>query len=139
VFLAMAGCGRRPVLPVGALTSDAVTDEYSYRNFTKVWHYQVDSDTQMNIRSTYSPWLSKCTVFSCDELALQFTDELKQNDGKLVKFECNAVADKIIDRNLVSKVQKACNAIHSTAKDYWMVNNNPSEFTDNNGRIRQRQ
>jgi hypothetical protein len=139
----MCGCDEKPApLPDGSVTSDAVHDAERQREFIKVWRYQVTPEVEMRATSTLKPWLSKCDKWSCDHFAVQFDDELRQRDGAWVYFDCDKVAEKIIDRDLVSKVETACAAIHAThatARDYWIANNDPSEFTDSNGRIWKRQ
>jgi hypothetical protein len=140
VLLAVFGCGRKmPILPNGTVTSDAVHDDDRNRDFIKVWHYDVTSEVQINVTSTLKPWLSKCDWLTCPSYALGFDDKLKQMDGKWVDFDCDNVAEKIIDRDLVSKVQDACRSVHSIARDYWEHNNDPSEFTDKDGRVWKRQ
>lgn len=141
ILLAMvAGCRSKAAdLPAGSVTSDAVHDDDKYRNFVKVWHYQVTDEVAMNVTTKLRPWLSKCDSISCPSYTLSFSDELKQRDGNWVLFDCEKVAEKIIDRDLVAKVEAACVSIHSTATTYWKGNNDPSEFMDDAGRTWKRQ
>lgn len=117
--------------PAGVLTSDAVMDDDMLRDFIKVWHLQVTPDVQMNVTSKVEPWLALNVV--------AFSDELRQGDGKWVEFDCGAVADKIIVRDLVPKVEVACKSVHQIATDYWKKTGVPMEFTDHEGRVWRRQ
>jgi hypothetical protein len=140
VMCVCMGCGSKVApLPVGSVSSDAVHDDDKYRNFVKVWTYQVTPEVQMSVRSSLQPWLSKCDWMGCGSRALSFSDELIQSDGKSVDFDCDDVADKIIDRDLVPKVEVACASVHATAIAYWKGNNDPSEFTDKDGHVWRRQ
>lgn len=65
---------------------------------------------------------------------IEFDDVLTQADGKRVDFNCDAVADKIIDRELVPIVQKECKTTHAVAMDFW-TRTPPTEFGDDRGRI----
>lgn len=140
VALAISGCRKQQlhVLP-GTLTSDAVTDGVSNRDFLKTWHLQVTPEVQMNVTTTLTPWLKKCDSHSCGAFALSFSDQLNQRDGKWVVFDCDNVAEKIIDRDLVPKVEAACSSVHEIAKEYWKKHNDPGEFTDEKGRVWKRQ
>lgn len=138
--MAASGCHKPPAPPpVGTLTSDAVTDQVANRSFFKTWHLQITPEVQMNVTSELTPWLEKCDSSSCGEFALGFSDELKQRDGKWVNFDCDNVAEKIIDRDLVPKVETACSSVHEIAKMYWIKHNDPTEFTDDKGRVWKRQ
>jgi len=139
VALSIAGCKSPAPLAPGTLTSDAVTDTNKYRDFDKVYHFQITSEVQMNVTSELTPWLQKCDFFGCGRYALTFSDELKQRDGKWIIFDCDDVAEKIIDRDLVPKVESACKSIHAIATEFWRQNNDPNEFTDRDGRIWRRQ
>jgi hypothetical protein len=140
VLLVVVGCGSKmQILPNRTITSDVVHDDDDKRNFIKEWHYQVTPAVQMNVTSKLQPWLEKCDSWSCSPYALTFSDKLKQNDGNWILFDCDNVAEKIIDRDLVLKVEDACKTVHSAATDYWKSNNDPSEFTDASGRVWKRQ
>ncbi len=139
VGLLVAGCQTHPPVVIGELTSSAVTIDDTSVDFIKVWHLQVSSDVQLNITSTLQPSLEKCDWTGCGHFALHFADELKQKDGKWVEFDCDNVAEKIIDRDLVPKVEDACRSVHATAIEYWKRNNDPNEFTAKDGRVWKRQ
>lgn len=63
---------------------------------------------------------------------VEFSDELKQPDGKLVLFDCDAVTDKILDRDLVPEVEKDCAIVHAQALKFWKETP-PNQFTDRRG------
>lgn len=56
-----------------------------------------------------------------------------QKNGKYISFDANAVADKIIDRELYPLVQDAVNRILAIDKAY--IATKPSEFTDDQGKV----
>lgn len=139
LLLLCTGCGWSIYVPSGTMTSDAVTDDESHRNFVKVWHFRVTSEVQMTVTSTLRPWLERCDLMGCGYMALSFDDELKQVDGKRVSFDCENVAEKILDRGLVPAVESACVRVHDEAISYWKANNDPKEFTDSDGFLWRRQ
>lgn len=57
--------------------------------------------------------------------------ELRQKDGKRIFFDAKNVADKIIDRELYPKVQRAVNQI--LEMDRKFIASNPSEYVDETG------
>lgn len=138
--LVLAGCATRPLGPPGAITASEVTNDKVYIDWYKTWHMQLTDEVQMNMHTTLQPWLEKCSTWTgCGSFALEFSYELKQRNDAWVVFDCDNVADKIIDRDLVPKVQAACKILHATATEYWVNNNDPSQFTDSDGRIWHRQ
>jgi hypothetical protein len=140
VTLRVISCAHHSAQPpVGILTSDPIHDDDSRRDFTKTWHYQVTPEVLMDTATELMPWLAKCDSLGCDETALSFSDQLIQRDGRQIGFDCNNVADKIIDRDLVPKVEAACKMVHAAATAYWKGNNDPSEFTDSAGKVWKRQ
>lgn len=57
--------------------------------------------------------------------------ELRQADDKWVEFDLRAPADKILDRDILSTVQKYCDQIIRMDEAY--MNSVPSEFVDKKG------
>jgi hypothetical protein len=56
---------------------------------------------------------------------------IKQPNGKYIGFQANAVADRIIDRELYPLVQKAVDEI--LLLDHEFIKSKPLEFTDETG------
>lgn len=61
----------------------------------------------------------------------RFDGELIQPDGRWVDFDPNAIAEKILDRELVPLVQSYVDKIKSLDRSY--MDSNPSEFIDAHG------
>lgn len=133
----ISGCykaHKSPVpAPIGALSSDPVTIDDQYINFIKVFHTQVTPDVELNVTSTLTPYES---LF---DNGMEFEYELKQTDGNSIYFDCDHVADKILENKLVPLVEADCSAIRADAKQYWKTNPNPKQFTDSKGQVWTRQ
>jgi hypothetical protein len=50
-----------------------------------------------------------------------------------VDFDCEKIADKIIEPGLVPQLDHWCKAIHGPAMNFWKDNDPPPQFTDGNG------
>jgi hypothetical protein len=64
------------------------------------------------------------------------SSSLYQANGKYILFDANAVADKIIDRDLYPKVQAVVDRILELDADF--LASKPTRFTDENGVVWQR-
>jgi hypothetical protein len=64
---------------------------------------------------------------------IEFSDEISHPGGAWVLFDCDSVADKIIDRNVVGEVAFECKVLHEDAMNFWK-NTPPTEFVDDQGR-----
>ena len=83
----------------------------------------------LNITSSQTPYKALYVD------GIEFHDELvqKDHDGH-VFFDCDNVADKILDRELVPVVEKECNVIHALAMNFWKTTP-PTEFEDDQGHV----
>lgn len=63
---------------------------------------------------------------------VEFSDELRQSDGRTVDFDCDKVADKILDRDLVPPVQQQCRVLHEVGLEFFKTV--VTEFVDDRGR-----
>lgn len=64
------------------------------------------------------------------------SSELDQSNGKWVLFDAKSPADKILDRELLPKVQQYCAELLRRDKEY--MDSKPDRFKDRNGQIWQR-
>lgn len=84
----------------------------------------------IKITARSMPWLRQYDLG--DEV--EFEDEVRQADGKWVVFDCDAIADRIIDLDLVKELRSYCKIGHEMAKDYWKKRDySPDEFVDSTG------
>ena len=91
-LLLFSGC-RHEVAPTsGTLSSEAITDGDGNRDFIKIYHFQVTNEVEMNVTSTLTPWLDKCSWYGCGRYALRFDDQLKQRDDKSGVFDRDNVS-----------------------------------------------
>ena len=141
---ALSGCDKRQTAPpdaslttpVNASWSDAVTTDQVFINYIKTWHMQMTPSISLSVKSTYEPWLTTdCDTYCSFVFTLQQGDDAK----KWVVFDCDAVAEKILQQELVSVAQKDCSLLRDEARRYWKDNSDPSEYTDPNGRVWKRQ
>lgn len=134
----IVGCHSAPPVnvPTGAQWSDATTIDDQHIDFIKEFHMQVKSDISMTVTSTYHPWIDHDCATYCS-----FTFEMEQGDDskKWVTFDCDAVAEKIIQNDLVLIAEGDCALLRREAIDYWKENADPSDFTDSQGRVWKRQ
>ena len=68
------------------------------------------------------------------EDGIELDDILVQKNGNHVAFDCKAVAERIVDRDLVPKVEVDCKKMHRAVIAYW-EQNPPKEFGDDRGRV----
>jgi hypothetical protein len=102
------GC-RHETIPVGKVidTTYAALDTTSF-----IIQYKVglSQDRILTVFSMSSPWLGN---------SLSNGAELEQSDGRKVDFDCDKIADKIIDANLVKEITPYCAVLSERGKKYW--------------------
>lgn len=82
------------------------------------------------IVASVKPWLDRIG----GDPNVYFSDMLKQDDDKSISFDCDAIAEKIIDTNLVEEITPLCKWGHDKANQYWKgLDYQPNEFTDSLG------
>ena len=93
-------------------------------------------------KKTYTVGLTNERVLTVNSVLLDFdTDNpsysasVTQADGKSIDFDCDKIADKIIEPGLISQLTQWCQTIHASAEAYWKANNPPPSFTDDKGRV----
>lgn len=122
----LSGCKHHAQGIPGQIWSDPVTNGWVTINYTKTFHVQVTPVVEMDVSSTMEPWLDS---------DLSFGFRLHQADDKWVDFDCDNVADKIIDRDLVPLVEADCSSATDTARAWWKQNGIPHTMTDATGTV----
>ena len=135
-LLVLTGCTRPVIqvvsvahvadLPQGAIHQVGMPTEYVELHL----HYQEEIKPGIVLDSESQ----QTTFIALVENGVAFNDSLTQTGGQRVDFDCDHVADKILDRDLVPIVQRECKSIHEVAVDVWM-HHPPKEFLDDKGRI----
>lgn len=113
------------------------------------WDKKHDVSTTQNgvtiedIWSDESPAFERCYTVKLDERATlriaiktflgdrRPSGELKQPDGKWVRFDPHDIAERILDRTLVPLVEDRCREIIKLDRDF--ASDLPNEFTDKSG------
>jgi hypothetical protein len=120
--------------PVGAVVADPVTIDAPAVYFVKTYKERISRDIELTVKSTRTPYL----IFPED--GVEYVYSLRQDEHHAwVRFECDNVADKILDLDLVPIVSKECEVLHQVAKAFWKQNNPPKQFTDPDGAVWTRQ
>ncbi len=138
----LAGCAgkkdtSKPQIPTETITSSGTTLQ-GYPDFARSWTAQLSEHRTIKVTSTAKPWLKDS--FDDYALSISFDDELEQADGRWVIFDCNNIADKIIDARLVEEIRPYCVLLHKTAVDYWKAHDYiPDSFTDSTGTVWRRE
>jgi hypothetical protein len=120
----------------GRVWEDATTTDASYMSFIKTFHAQIEPGVALEVEAEYRPWLDA----DCDSYcSFTFTLRQGQDAKKWVIFDCDAVADKILQEQLVPIVSKDCILLRDMGKKYWKANPDPAEYTDAKGKVWKRQ
>src|ERR1700722_219582 len=129
--LVLAGCSSAPKpvpAPLGSVSQSGITDDARYRRFLTTYTVQISAGRQLLVTVKSNPWLAG------ESNKVSFSDELLQGDGKRVLFDCENIADKIIDAALVQEIAPICPVIHNRGIAFWKsLNYRPTEFTDTEG------
>lgn len=135
----LVGCEKKapvPQIPVGTVTESNVTLQ-GEPDFEKSWTAQLSEHRTIKVTSVALPWMGD--DFDNYSHSIRFSDRLEQANGNWVDFDCNNIADKIIDARLVEEIRPYCASLHATAKDYWKSRHYaPDTFTDSTGAVWQR-
>ena len=120
----VGGCNKAP----GPLHQQVVSGPQSgYLNFTVTSTVALSEGRTLKVSSEAEPWLEPDW--------LSWEDSLQQPNGNWIIFDCNNIADKIIDAQLVKEITPICSEVHSSLKSYWKsVDYSPHEFTDTTGK-----
>lgn len=121
----LVGCEPpKPPIPLHGISQSGITVD-QYLSFKTTYTMPLTDGRTLKVDSLSEPWLSD---------TIDFSDQLQQADGRWVIFDCDNIADKIIDHSLVTEVTPYCANIHETAKLFWEERNyTPDEFMDRQG------
>jgi hypothetical protein len=118
------GCNDAPPVPLHNLSQSGVTID-EYLTFQITYTLALTQGRTLTVQVRSKPWLE-------DEI--DFSDKLQQPDGTWVIFDCDRIADKIIDTNLAAEITPYCAQLHQQGKDYWESHDyTPEEFVDSQG------
>jgi len=118
---------EQPPVPTGTVTEGkVVADEYV--KLSKLWNQQLSEGRTLEVKAAQTQY------FSLYKQGIEFTDRIRQPNGNWVIFECDHVADRIIDSGLVTEVEKACSPLHKIAINFW-TKTAPQSFEDTEGRV----
>lgn len=143
IFMCLMGCNKeitpvpsKPITPHGNQWSDAVTIDIKYINYIKTFHMQMTPTVSLQVDAKYRPWLeTDCSQWCVFSFTMQQGDDPK----KWVDFNCDAVAEKIINAELVPLAEQDCKLLRDEGIKYWKDHSDPDEFTDSGGRVWRRQ
>ena len=126
LIVALAGCkGKSNAYIADGSVSQSGATISGYLTFETTYTVQLSGQRSLIVTATSQPWLNGTVYFS---------DELQQEDGKRVYFECDKIAEKIIDARLVAEIEPICPAIHQRGEAYWKaLGYEPNEFVDAQG------
>lgn len=80
----------------------------------------------LKVESRSKPWSYLPNV--------EYVDSIKQADGQWVIFDCENIAERIIQPELISEIAPDCVSMHSQADQFWKATGySPSEFVDEQG------
>lgn len=120
-----AGCNK-PASTALHNVSQSGTRIEQYQTFSTTFTVPLSQQRRLIVTSVSKPWL--------EHGYLSFDDGLIQRDGKHVSFDCDNIADKIIDANLVVEITPICSAVHKQVKAFWKQHDYvPDEFMDSTG------
>ena len=127
-LLVLCGCSE-PTIPAGSIQQGGIVIADEYIDYQTTFTVGLSSGRTLIATSRVFPWLHD---FTFDAISTSY--ELTQPGDKYVFFDCENIADKIIDANLVKEIQPYCDTIPGRAKDFWKsVSYSPTEFTDQQG------
>lgn len=118
---------QEPVIPMGTVKESRVAAS-EYIQLTKTWTKQLSEGRTLEVKSKQTQWVY------LNPNGIEFTDRLRQPNGNWVVFECDHVADRIIDSKLVYEVESSCAPLRKIAMNFW-TKNPPSSFEDTEGKI----
>src|ERR1700728_1757365 len=108
LVLGMAGCTTKSIPLPNTVSTDPIGVDAPF-SLQRVYHMQLTNGRILRVTTTQTRFMN---LF---ESGVEFSDELSQVDGAWVIFDCDKVADKILDRDLVPEVESGCKSIHSSA------------------------
>lgn len=131
VVVFLAGCEENkpvvPPIPLHDMQQSGPTVD-SYLSYQTTYTLKLTQERVLKVTAEAQPWLERSPE------GVRFTDELEQSDGKRILFDCNNIAERIIDANLVREITPYCASLHKQALDYWkQINYEPDEFEDREG------
>lgn len=137
LMVALYGCnGCKPTptkLPAAtALHGVSMSEPVSrgYTDYFVTFTVSLSGDRMLTSQAEVRPWLYP------DDPHVFFSDKMTQADGKEVEFDCDAIADKIIDGALVAEITPICPQLHAKGDAYWnSVGYMPRYFTDSTGTV----
>lgn len=125
----IAGCSK-PVPPVDLAVkpdftvAEATSDMLA---FHVVYTRNLTNNRALKITATSNAYLGQDAFVS-------FQDSLLQTNGKWAIFDCENIAERVIDTDLVSEITPLCVEGHALGKEYWEKRNYaPDEFVDTTG------
>ena len=118
---------QEPIIPVGTLKIDAVKADMDF-SLVETFHMQLSQGRELIVEAKQTEYLS---IYESTG-GVEFSDKLKQPNGNWILFDCAAVADKVLDRDLVPEVEKDCAIVHAQALMFWKETP-PNQFTDQRG------
>jgi hypothetical protein len=127
VLCLLVGCRTsiKPQQPEGSVSTDPIHSD-SDITLVRTYHVQLSQGRMLIVTAKQTHYHSLYPG------GVEFGDELTQSDGNDVFFDCDHVADKILDRDLVPEVERWCAFTHKDGLYYW-ENTPPAEFTDSDG------
>lgn len=134
-ILAIAGCSTPQPQHQPSFVSNKITEPSLYATmlqFKVGINYSLSNGRTLNITAVSTPDYS--------DLGLDWNDTLTQPNGATVNFDCDNIADKIIQKELVKEITPLCKEGTKTLEAYWKsMNYTPKQFTDNEGNVWVRQ
>lgn len=138
LLFALTGCeSKPPATPPVQIQSGFSTSEPAfsgYLDFKVDFTHPLSAGRTLKIASESRPWW---LVYDNDDeyRKVSFTDSMLQKpNGEWIVFDCNRIADRIIDKALVIEITPLCTEGHKLSLDYWKQHNyTPDEFTDSQG------
>lgn len=127
----LAGCKGPQPAPLATpsdVRESGITLVDSTLLFVKSWSVTLSNGRVLKVTAMLTPWMSLY------EGGVEFNDQVSQSDGNWIVFDCDNIADKIIEPGLVTQLAQWCPTLHSAAMTYWKANGPPAYFTDNSGR-----
>ena len=92
------------------IVQSEVTGE-SNPSFMITYTVGLSENRRLKVSVTSEPWIEVGWV--------SFTDELIQKNGHKVVFDCDRIADKIIDDGLVKEIRPYCTLLHIKGQRFW--------------------
>lgn len=133
LLLALTGCKSKspasqssvPVEPASGFSASG-PKVIGYLDFEVDFVRPLSGGRVLRIFSESRPWLVGDVTF---------VDSMQQKPGgEWIDFDCDHIADRIIDKALVAEITPLCSQGHSMALDYWKQQGyTPDTFTDSEG------